>query len=272
MSEAARVLDDPEADADPAAKRKRALVVQVMRAEAQIETAEATIAAAEARLAAAGAAITMLRAAAYEAGLLVPRLTSAPKSQASNLIHKAQETELAIDPQPLPAQVSNPTIHSPRYLATKEAAAYCGYRTGAGLRKAAYAGLVQSTGKRGGRGTSTWDVVELDRFMASGRIENGEGCGMAEPMGDDACENKPSGRLQEADGRPLRPFARRRSSKRSDENYREESSGGARPQTSLRLASTTAPANSRGGDAREEVQASIRKLRDLCAGKKDSNR
>lgn len=50
-------------------------------------------------------------------------------------------------------------------VTTREAAALCGFRTSSALRKAHLEGRIYPVGRRGGRGTHVWLVVDLVRFM-----------------------------------------------------------------------------------------------------------
>jgi len=59
------------------------------------------------------------------------------------------------------------------FLTTAEAAAYCGFKTTAGLRKARMLGRVAAWGRRGGRGTLMWKREDLDEFLRGGRVQNG---------------------------------------------------------------------------------------------------
>src|SRR5450755_4007224 len=50
-------------------------------------------------------------------------------------------------------------------LTTREAAAYCGFKTTGAIRKARSEGRLEPAGRRGGTGTWMWEVDELDRFL-----------------------------------------------------------------------------------------------------------
>ncbi|HEX4760008.1 MAG TPA: hypothetical protein VH256_04370 [Thermoleophilaceae bacterium] len=52
-----------------------------------------------------------------------------------------------------------------RLLSTAEAATYCGLKTTGALRKARLEGRLVAAGRRGGAGTWTWDVADLERFL-----------------------------------------------------------------------------------------------------------
>src|SRR5450432_3694580 len=50
-------------------------------------------------------------------------------------------------------------------LTTREAAAYCGYRTPGAIRKAVHQGKLRPAGRRGGTGPQTFEIEELHRFQ-----------------------------------------------------------------------------------------------------------
>ncbi len=50
-------------------------------------------------------------------------------------------------------------------LTTRDAAAYCGFKTTGALRKARLEGRIWPAGRRGGTGTWMWGREELDRFL-----------------------------------------------------------------------------------------------------------
>ena len=54
---------------------------------------------------------------------------------------------------------------SSAYLTTRDAAAYCGFKTTSALRKARLEGRIQPIGRRGGRGTYMWSIDALVRFL-----------------------------------------------------------------------------------------------------------
>src|SRR5829696_5907175 len=51
------------------------------------------------------------------------------------------------------------------YLTTREAAAYCGFKTTGALRKAHLEDRVRPVGRRGGKGTWMWSREDLDGFL-----------------------------------------------------------------------------------------------------------
>jgi hypothetical protein len=74
-------------------------------------------------------------------------------------------------------------------LTTREATAYCGFKTTAALRKARLEGRIAPAGRRGGSGTWVWAREDLDRFLrgaparrAPGRVPATERSG-APPYG-----------------------------------------------------------------------------------------
>ena len=54
---------------------------------------------------------------------------------------------------------------APRYMTTRQAADYCGFKTTGAMRKARREGRVRPVGRRGGRGTYMWDRLDLDAFL-----------------------------------------------------------------------------------------------------------
>ena len=54
----------------------------------------------------------------------------------------------------------------PPLMPTSLAAAYCGYASPAGLRKAKFDGKVKAVGRRGGGGPLMWRRQDLDAFLA----------------------------------------------------------------------------------------------------------
>ena len=51
------------------------------------------------------------------------------------------------------------------FLTTREATAYCGFRTAGALRKAKLEGRIAPAGRRGGSGTLMWSREALDRYL-----------------------------------------------------------------------------------------------------------
>jgi hypothetical protein len=51
------------------------------------------------------------------------------------------------------------------FLTTREATAYCGFKTTGALRKAKLEGRLLPVGRRGGRGTLMWSREALDRYL-----------------------------------------------------------------------------------------------------------
>jgi|SRR5580658_2760064 hypothetical protein len=51
------------------------------------------------------------------------------------------------------------------FLTTREAAAYCGFKTAGALRKAKLEGRIAPAGRRGGSGTLMWNREALDRYL-----------------------------------------------------------------------------------------------------------
>ncbi len=64
-----------------------------------------------------------------------------------------------------------------RYLTTREAAAYCGYKNPSAIRKAVMERRLAASGRRGGNGTSMFSLDALDEFLcgapASARVASG---------------------------------------------------------------------------------------------------
>lgn len=56
-------------------------------------------------------------------------------------------------------------IPARRFLTTREAARYCGYRSTSSIYKAFHVGWLCPAGRRGGKGTFVWAITHLDRFM-----------------------------------------------------------------------------------------------------------
>ena len=53
------------------------------------------------------------------------------------------------------------------FLTTREATAYCGFKTAGALRKAKLEGRIAPAGRRGGTGTLMWSREALDRYLQS---------------------------------------------------------------------------------------------------------
>jgi hypothetical protein len=51
------------------------------------------------------------------------------------------------------------------FLTTREASAYCGFKTAGALRKAKLEGRIAAAGRRGGTGTLMWSRIALDRYL-----------------------------------------------------------------------------------------------------------
>jgi hypothetical protein len=68
---------------------------------------------------------------------------------------------------------------APALLPTPLAARYCGFKSGAALRKAAREGRVQPIGRRGGFGPLMWRTTDLDGFLAGRRAPIGRRSGDA---------------------------------------------------------------------------------------------
>ncbi len=64
-----------------------------------------------------------------------------------------------------PGSGSGENDDRPRFLTTRAAALYCGFKTTSALRKAKLEGRIKAAGRRGGRGTWMWNREELDRFL-----------------------------------------------------------------------------------------------------------
>ena len=58
------------------------------------------------------------------------------------------------------------------FLTTREAAAYCGFRTSSALRKAKLEGRIVPAGRRGGTGTLMWSREALDRYLQGSSLAN----------------------------------------------------------------------------------------------------
>ncbi|MCA9595404.1 MAG: helix-turn-helix domain-containing protein [Myxococcales bacterium] len=93
--------------------------------------------------------VTQLRGRARE-----HRARSSPRARAAPSAAAADA-----DPEPPPSPPPS------RLLTTREAAAYCGFKSTSALRKAKHEGRISPAGRRGGRGTLMWDLAELDRFL-----------------------------------------------------------------------------------------------------------
>jgi hypothetical protein len=61
-----------------------------------------------------------------------------------------------------------------RYLSTREASLYCGFKTTGALRKALLEGRVRAVGRRGGTGTLMWEREDLDRFLRGEPTRKGD--------------------------------------------------------------------------------------------------
>lgn len=64
--------------------------------------------------------------------------------------------------------MSNMASTSPdreRVLTIQEAAAFCGYATTAGLRKAVFGGRLRALDRRGAGGPTVFELAELERFQ-----------------------------------------------------------------------------------------------------------
>jgi hypothetical protein len=61
-----------------------------------------------------------------------------------------------------------------RYLSTREASLYCGFKTTGALRKALLEGRIRAVGRRGGTGTLMWERGELDRFLRGEPMRKGD--------------------------------------------------------------------------------------------------
>jgi len=86
----------------------------------------------------------------------VPR----PRARASRARRVAATGPPPAEPAPEPP--SRPAFG--RYLTSREAAIYLGFKSTSAIRKAVFDGRLRPIGRRGGRGTHLFTIAELDRF------------------------------------------------------------------------------------------------------------
>ena len=101
----------------------------------------------------------------------------------------AQSCAERVDPPPSNDSTFVVYATTKPFLTTREATAYCGFKTTAALRKARLESRIAPAGRRGGSGTWVWAREDLDRFLrgaparrAPGRVPATERSG-APPYG-----------------------------------------------------------------------------------------
>ena len=76
----------------------------------------------------------------------LPRYASRPSPDETEAFTQTVDSPHVVPSLETKSWSKNPSVAAKNLLTTKEAAAFCGYRSNAGLRKAAYQGLVKSAG------------------------------------------------------------------------------------------------------------------------------
>ena len=77
--------------------------------------------------------------------------------------------KLVRDEHANPHPLDDATLTKP-FLTTREAAAYCGFKTTGALRKAAREGRIKPAGRRGGSGTWMWQRERPGRISLRTRV------------------------------------------------------------------------------------------------------
>ncbi len=80
---------------------------------------------------------------------------------------EAQSCAERVDPPPSNGTTFAIDVTTKPFLTTREATAYCGFKTAGALRKAKLEGRIAPAGRRGGTGTLMWSREALDRYLQS---------------------------------------------------------------------------------------------------------
>lgn len=81
-----------------------------------------------------------------------------------------QQLAAAVDALPRVEPVEKSAGQWPDLMPTSVAAKYCGFKTGAALRKARLEGRLSAVARRGGTGPWMWERAALDRFLRADRV------------------------------------------------------------------------------------------------------
>ncbi|MBI5532157.1 MAG: helix-turn-helix domain-containing protein [Deltaproteobacteria bacterium] len=172
------------------------------------------------------------------------------------------------------------------FMTTADAAAYCGFKTTGGIRKAKHDGKIKPIGRRGGSGPWMWSRDELDRFLRGeppatinsdrpgappidGDARNGQEVDQAlEKMG---CTDQGAGSLA-TEGRRFSGSRPRHGSDDGPAEGDQEGADGRRRSNSVQVAAR--PEGTRQGWPRRgrATEDALRRLRGLVARAEDQAR
>ncbi len=206
---------------------------------------------------------------------------------------RASEVRLAgeLEPRGEPRHTADPASAPERargpFLTTREAAAYCRFKSTSALRKAKLEGRLAPVGRRGGRGTWMWSRESLDEFLrgvgaaslSTGRArtppeanggENEEKALGSEMEQLGGSEAGATGRLQEKGGRVSRSRASHRSEDRVDAAGCPKPAGPGGTRGGASLVEDGARLDpQRRKPANDEAARALRDLRRFLAARKD---